>query len=833
MGSKDWTNLLDKHVANFERNGSWSKSFLRLTRGAGPESPFVTSLAEMEASGATAAFTGKPREHMNDAELKALRPLAEKIMESVEAYSHGLFLCTFWAGVSERQGTDAFLQKNATRTCINASVAWAKVLMAHRTFHCNPNCEQETPDGAHAYVWNFNRTWEVSIDWFTSGVSLALSYDLLYDKMSEKERQVIRSAIALLVMKRWVWGTVDKTDRHAPNAETDPHRIYGNWGLYHSNLYLTNLAIEGESGFLPYAAQVLKENGETGFNAKLNRRFDAMIKAYMIHTIYPDGSTFEDGYTYFTAFREGSLGLVASHRRGTNVLGTARFRNTIHNAAQMFEPWQCGPLVGHSSGGGLSYPSFVGLFRYAYPEGPLSRMLWAQRFGKHFLNTDECRIYWTQTMTQLAFFGDEHAEPAEVVADSPETLSENVQSLFPQAYVSARRGLIISRASYSQRSSYMHLDARPDSFFLGHDNADRGVITFSALKRRWFDDLDWENNVDSRKHSLFHIDGLAEAQKAPSVTIMKVDNDDSVCISAADLTYAYNVQWARGWQGPNGPGTSGTLEYDADGSSHETVYKFPEAEDNSPWDLGWPMEDNANELGFNRTMSLNGYPNLAFGGMYQWKRNYRKDLLTHMIRSTVIVRSPKNDIGFGILVDAAAAQSGSHAFESYLILEDEVTLDGRVSQCSANRCKIVLKSPGSEQLDVHVRTAGRELSYRVETFDEHKRLIVRSTGQTSEEFWIAFHPHEGNANGFEMLRNNDGSVQFKYEGIDRYFSVDKQDQSVVETDKKGNPKNFSSPQLQIVSEPEIEEDISDVTETSFDSVETLEEQDVEPEATPE
>lgn len=385
-------------------------------------------------------------------------------------------------------------------------------------------------------------------------------------------------------------------------------------------------------------------------------------------------------------------------------------------------------------------------------------------------------------MTQLTFFGDDHSSPD--VASAPETLSEAHKKNFPLAYVSTRRGLIVTRASYAERASYMHFDPRPDSFFLGHDNADRGIITFSALGRRWLDDLDWSKNFDSRRHSLMHVDGLAQAVKAPSVTIMKVHDDKSSCISAADLTYAYNVLWARSWQGPSS-GRSKIKEYDKNGNPRMAEYYFTEAEDYSPWDLGWPMEDDAEDIGFNRSMTLNGYPDLLFGGLHQWKRSYRMQPLSHMIRSTIMVRSAKNEVGFGVVVDSVASDDDdSHVFESYLILQKDVFLDSFASECNGNKCKISLKSPDIEQLDIHVRTISTAVSFREEDFDGNNRLIIKSSGLSKEEFWIAFHPHDGSSNGFKMFRQSDGRIKFTYEGEDRFFAIDKTDYTVIETNSQ-------------------------------------------------
>lgn len=761
MGQTEWQTLLKRHASphTFDSNTSWSYSLRKLTSQHGPESELIQKLAALEQNGDTAVFDARsPPPQTASAEQQreysayrsAIKPLADHLKLMKEVHSHSLFLCAFWAQVSEQQSAP-FLSTNTTQMCISAAVAWAKVLMAHRAFHCNPNCTTPRYDTEKSYLWNVDSIWEVSNDWYTAGSTLALAYDVLYHRMSSAQRTVVRSALALLVMKRWTWGVVDETTPSNPNAETHPHRIVSNWGMYHSNLYLTNLAIEGETGFVPYAQHILSQNKAVGFNDKLNRKFEALINAYMTHSVYPDGSSFEDGYTYHTAFREGSLGFLAAHRRGHNLLATPRFRNIIHNVAQMFEPWQCAPLVGHSSGGGLGYPAFVGLFRYAYPDGVLPQMVWAQRFGKHFANNEKCRTWWIQTMTQMVVFGDEHQQNEDDIADAPESLPPAAKKHFPLAYVSTRRGLIIARSSYSQMTSYMHFDARPDSFYLGHDNADRGAITFSALKRRWLDDLPWEHNFDSRKHSLMHIDGLAQAVKAPSVTILKAVDTPSSSIASADLTYTYNVQWAQAWQGPS-IGTADVLEYRQDGSTYKKKYTFADPEEHSPWDLGWPMEDDASDIGFERNMTMKGYPHLAAFGMNEWKRHYRETHLDYFVRSIIVARSDKDRVGYGVLVDSVSAGPGKHVFESYLILQDEVDLEKTSSSCDQGRCKIVLSSPTGESLEVHVLALGNEVSFRIERFDGHKRLIVKSTREVSEEVWIALYPRNRDPGTFEMVR---------------------------------------------------------------------------------
>lgn len=682
-------------------------------------------------------------------------------------------MCALWASVNRVRvaslGEEGrFLPEDQLATCIDATVAWATILLAHRAYHCNPACPSSGEGRGN--LWNMDKKWEVQNDWYTGGLSLALSYDVLYEDMGEVERRTVRSALALLVMKRYSWGNSEFSDHLSPNAELHPHRIFSNWAMYHSNLYLANLAIEGETDFDKYTTEVLKSEGETGFNSALDRRFSAMISAFLTHSFNPDGTTFEDGYSYIIALREGSLAMLAAHRRNIPTLDTPRFRNLVHNAAQLYLPWRCGKIMGHSSGGGLSYPAHIALFRYAYPNGTLPNMLWRMRMGADFRNNFPCRIEWHQNMVQLSILGDEHGNGAE----SMQGMTDSDKALIPTSFYGPRRGLLIARNSHSEDATLLHFDARPEAFLPGHDNADRGVFTLSALRRTWMDDLPWRENLDSRRHSLMHVDGLAQDEKAPSVKMLKVLDDGEVVLASADLTYAYNIQWARNWPDANEP-TVHVVTYDANGMSYKKSTKFTVKETGDPRSFGWPVDDLGADIGLERPESdMHGDPDMGFRGMWTWKRDYRTEKLARAVRSTALVRSDEiTGPGYVLVTDSfkVTGSAGNHVFESYLILGSDVSVDGYSSSCSGSTCKVILKpSTGTEKLDIHVMTLGTLLSYRSETFDGNNRLIIKSEGMQAEEFWMAMVPNRGDANGFEMTKI-EGSVRVSYAGDTKFFKL--------------------------------------------------------------
>eukprot|EP00178_Gracilaria_changii_P008456 TRINITY_DN256_c0_g1_i1.p1 TRINITY_DN256_c0_g1~~TRINITY_DN256_c0_g1_i1.p1 ORF type:complete len:1201 (-),score=127.86 TRINITY_DN256_c0_g1_i1:1642-5244(-) len=805
-----WEEIVSRYADPevFDVPGSWSRHIRYVSSPFGTESPFLISLADMERNRETSAYDETiDYNQLTLSQREQLEPLSLKILESSEGTYQSFFLCALWTSVQEKvvqQGIASAFTERTTEDCILAAVAWAKVLLAHRAVNCANSCPTES-SGERAHLWDTKRRYEVSDDWYAATFPMALTLDVLYDRFTIDQRRVVRSAIALFVHKKASWGSTVVSDRFSPNALLHPHRIFSNWAMYHSYLYLANLVLEGETDYDAYTSAVLSEAETTGFNVGLNLRFSALIDAYMNHSIYPDGSTFEDGYTYFIALREGSLGLLAAHRRGLNIFDTDRFRGLIHNAAQMIEPWHCGRIMGHSSGGGLLYPAWTSLFRYVYPEGPLPQMIWRHRMGQEFRNNNPCRIQWFQDLTPMVILGGEHGTAT--TASSPQGLGQHLEH-FPLSYYSPRRGLLIARSSELEDAIYVHFDARPDSFLPGHDNADRGMFTYTAYRNTWIDDHWWKANLDSRRHSLLHIDGLAQDEKAPSVQMFKKEDDGTEVIAAADLKYAYNFQWARNWPGSS-PLRQYVNVYAADGTLERELHWFLDAEYGHPHFFGWPSDDDGADLGFTGSQfSLNGDPDVGFRGMWTWRRTYRETALSWIVRSMILKRSEVNH-GYFMLVDSVAV-SGTptmNTFESYLILAESAQVNYSVSTCTGQRCKIVLANGGAAQVDLHVLARGDQLSYRVEQYESEKtyrRVVIRSDNEQNEEIWLAFHAHVSNDASFSISRATDDVVRVSHAGQENHYTVQADTHAVERTVAPSpSPSASPSPSVSLSTSPSV------------------------------
>lgn len=777
MNAGQWSALLNRYAANLSVSGSWSDAHRVFTLSKGPTTSFITTIASLD----TSSYTGDVEDltTWNSAELAVLDSLSAHIMDGDSFTSSTFFMCAFWAAVNDvLPNSEMILPTSTTQTCISAIENWSKVLLAHHAQNCGGHCGNGEA-GSRASVWDYNRRWEISNDWYTATGGLALSYDVLHPLLTNSQRRTVRSAIALQVMKRESWGTTTSSTRFSPNCGIHPHRCFSNWATYHSSLYIANLAIEGESDFDSYTSAVLSQEGVSGFDAGLDNAFNAVYSAYLTHAVYPDGSTFEDAYTYFIALREGSLGLVAAERRGLGLLNTDRFRGLIHNLAQMVEPWQCGEIVGHAAGGGHAYTAYAAFFRYVYPDGELPNMLWRHRMGTTFRG-NTCRTEFYQNMMQSTILGGEHA----TIAESPQGLTQNSQDNMAMSYYAPRRGLLIARNGFQEDDLYMHFDARPDAFFAGHDNADRGIFTFSAYRQTWVPDFpDWRNNVDSRKHSLVHVDGLAQDEKAPCVTMLKTENTGNVVIAAADLTYAYNVQWARNWPDVNRP-VRDVITYLADGTETKVPTLYVLKEEGDPRTFGWPVGDDGADLGMTRPESnMWGDDDMGFMGMYTWKRSYRVVNMTWSVRSIALVRE-QGSMGYLLAADSMKLADGAnHVYESYIMLHDDVDINLAASVCTGSECVLRLEGSATAVTDMHTSCLGSIVSFRRETFTtdkEHKRVILKCEGGSEEMIMLGFHAHKNLDSTFSMERVSSEEMKVLYNGGERRFRISTADHTLVE-----------------------------------------------------
>ena len=367
-----------------------------------------------------------------------------------------------------------------------------------------------------------------------------LAYDVLYNGMSDEERDLVRRAIATVTAGRWSHG-----------MGADPGGASSNHYGYHGDLAVMVAAIEGEPGYDKKVwdgiSQVLRDYWEVGWT--------------------PFGACHEDWYGPNHGLNAGGRGLMVLARRGYNAFATEKFPHFMTNMLYEHDPYPGGLFNGGASGGpgGIMAMSIM-ISHYMYPQNTVANFNWRHRTGENHRQGGGLAI--------LLFGG---------AWKGPETRQAMLESTgLPLAKHYPVRGKYIARSDWSDESMYLALDARPDAHQIGHDKVDRGNFTMSALGRRWATTgMFWRYQL-STENNLVHIDGKAQERKAPSVRFLMTGDDGTVASAVADLKYAYDWKWkALG---------HGKPEHLARMVERAKEDGWVEPEPNSPVDLGWPEE---------------------------------------------------------------------------------------------------------------------------------------------------------------------------------------------------------------------------------------------------
>jgi hypothetical protein len=344
----EWDDLVASYASQRSIAG-WHKHFMDFTRNFGPLQGELAVLNALNIDDSDTAVLATRFESWGTT-------MQGENARMSEAASSALFMTTLHAFVETNMtGQDSPLFRHVY-SLMNKHCA---IVAAHADLYdcyepTSPvygQCTNAIPGGAtYSAVWS--KSWTLEIEGRTGVAGLAMSYDVLYNRMETSLRTRVRNTIARILRGRVIWG-----------MNLDNERLMANWIPYHSNAFLANLAIEGE-----------------GHDAYMHAQYPRIFREYMRRAIYPDGGTLEDGYVTL-GFRQGSNTLVALARRGQNYLDTVKFRNFVLQLVHSTEPWACGSYIGGSSGdgGGTVYPSLYALIKYTYPTGVLTKMMWRQR----------------------------------------------------------------------------------------------------------------------------------------------------------------------------------------------------------------------------------------------------------------------------------------------------------------------------------------------------------------------------------------------------------------------------------------------------------------------
>lgn len=340
---------------------------------------------------------------------------------------------------------------------------------------------------------------------------LGYTYDFAYNFMTESQRSKVRSAISTLTHGAYAFG-----------MELPEHFRMWNWINVGNNFTLLALAIEGEAGYderiYPKAVEVFTD--------------------YITRNYSKQGSSTEAaGYTSF-GWRWGAPMLIASARRGDHLAVIDRYRAVSTWHAQVTLPDGSGVMSGGDGGSHTPGIEEIQVMKYLYPDNEVIDYNWQNMVlsrvrGKK--SNDEAQLI-APMIAALDGIKDETGEYVDY--EDGEKLN------LPVTFHDEERGSLITRTAWDEDAVLFSMEARLDSFYAGHEHADRGHFNLIAHGKNW--SRDGFRSVESRYHNIVLIDGKGQGMWAPPVDWMKVQEDDSAVFGTTSTKYAYDWAWPKG-----------------------------------------------------------------------------------------------------------------------------------------------------------------------------------------------------------------------------------------------------------------------------------------------
>ena len=566
-------------------------------------------------------------------------------------------------------------------TMIRLIVNYGHIMLGARERAREPGLEKENPELYKKLALWRNDRFDVGVSWALGAAGYPLSYDVLYNDMTEEQRKVVADAI--------VAGTTGRR----PHGFGRPrgYATSNHYG-YHGDLAVMMAAVEGHPGFdratWDGIVQILTDYWDISYT--------------------PYGASREDGYGPNLGMRGGGRGYMALARRGLNIFETEKYRKFLNYFAQDFDPYDQGHFNGGSSGGpyGELYPTSSLQARYMYPESPVGNMIFRQLIGDNY----DRRLRWQGHLDYMIWGAD---------WEGPPERDEMLASMdLPLSVFYPVRGKFIARSDWTADATYVSFDARPDGHLIGHDKADRGNFSMSALGRVWAASGDFSTHNQSNENSLVHIDGKGYGAKAPSVRMLSHGDDGRLAGAAADLSYAYAWEWNDGWPPPS-----------------KTFPEPWEPESSTAVELGWPRNYMIPELDGPIHGSDTGYGNHP--------RNLQRRLFNPLERAQRSVHLVRGQYPYTVIYDDIRKDSQSRLYEWIMQLPPDL------EELSREKNRIILKEKeGDRQLLVQFLQQ-EPCSFKIENYvaREHRghttygNRLIASIETNEPDFRVLLFPY--------------------------------------------------------------------------------------------
>ncbi|MEM6886381.1 MAG: hypothetical protein AAF571_15275, partial [Verrucomicrobiota bacterium] len=348
---------------------------------------------------------------------------------------------------------------------------------------------------------------------------LGYTYDFAYNFMDETQRNTVRGTIATLTEGAYVFG-----------MELPAHFRMWNWINVGNCFTLLALAIEGEEG---YDERIYPKAVET-------------MTDYIVRNYSKAGSSTEAaGYTSF-GWRWGAPFLIAAARRGDHLATIDRYRAISRWHAQVALPNGKGSMSHGDGGDRAPGREETQVMKYLYPDDPVIDYNW-QNHILPLLN--KVSVDSPQIIAPMICAMDGMKDESGAFMD----YAYGKKLDLPTVFFDAERGNLIARTEWDKDAVLFNMEARPDSFYAGHEHADRGNFNLIAHQKNW--SRDGFRSVESRYHNMVLIDGKGQGMWAPPADWIRVQENDFSVFGICKTKYAYDWFWPKPivWSDPADP----------------------------------------------------------------------------------------------------------------------------------------------------------------------------------------------------------------------------------------------------------------------------------------
>ncbi len=360
------------------------------------------------------------------------------------------------------------------------------------------------------------------------GFHMAMAYDLNYNSMTTAQRDAVRTALAQII---------PSTPRHG--GLMPAYANTSNWTTLNSFEILTNLAIEGE----------------TGYNATLTNQWMRSYHTFVNYGWYPSGAGYEGlgkNYLFITTG-------IACAKRGYSLLGHPHVRAYgTQFLPAILQPFGHG-FTSYDVWGGSGYDDVTGGYKFSaadivglkwiFPNDDTIDFVWRNYIEKFHGNSSDGYVY-QQISPDDSYFN--YLLIAGIFAedyDDTDTWTNQANNVIQEDYIAMDRGLAVMKSGSDADDLAVQFHCRQDMG--GHTHGDRNDFTLSALGRIWVrKSYGGSQFQPTWFHSCVLIDDVGmgvgdpdgDKCRQPGI-LMDWSSQSTYSKVAGDATYAYSWEW--------------------------------------------------------------------------------------------------------------------------------------------------------------------------------------------------------------------------------------------------------------------------------------------------